>query len=126
MKNLTLAFIALLALSVSCKKDSKDNPGSSRTLRYEVTGNFSGTFIASYTTASGGTINDQVTLPWTKEINYASNVTAAIIAVTGSGGTAGQKATLVIKRGGKQVGTPLELVAQSTGSFSEAAPPIVF
>ncbi|MES3016784.1 MAG: hypothetical protein V4721_03350 [Bacteroidota bacterium] len=126
MKKLTIALITILALSVSCKKENKDDTGSSRTLRYEVTGNFSGTLFASYTTASGGTANDQVPLPWTKEITYTSNVDAAIIALSGNGGTAGQKITLVIKRGDKQVNAPLEIVAQSTGSFSATAPVVVF
>ncbi|MDR6781867.1 hypothetical protein ABIE26_001644 [Pedobacter africanus] len=127
MKKLALAFIAVLTVLVSCKKDEKKNPEpSSRTLRYEITGNFTGSLVASYTTASGGTSNDQVTLPWNKEINYAQSVTAAILAVSGSGGTAGQKVTVVIKRGGVQVGETIEATAGSAGSFTKAAAPIVF
>lgn len=128
MKKLTIAFITVLTILVSCKKDSDDNPDNqSRTLRYEVTGNFTGTFIASYTTAGGGTANDQVTsLPWNKEITYSENVTAAIIAVSGNGGVAGQKVTVVIKRGGNQVGTPMEVIANSSGGFSQSAPVVVF
>jgi len=124
MKKLALAFVVVLTVLVSCKKDEKKNPEpSSRTLRYEITGNFTGSLVASYTTASGGTSNDQVTLPWNKEINYAQSVTAAILAVSGSGGTAGQKVTVVIKRGGVQVGETIEAIAGSSGGFTKAAAP---
>lgn len=127
MKKLALAFVVVLTVLVSCKKDEKKNPEpSSRTLRYEITGNFTGSLVASYTTASGGTSNDQVTLPWNKEINYAQSVTAAILAVSGSGGTAGQKVTVVIKRGGVQVGETIEAIAGSSGGFTKAAAPVVF
>lgn len=127
MKNLALAFVAVLTVLVSCKKDEKKNPEpSSRTLRYEITGNFTGSLVASYTTASGGVSADPVTLPWNKEINYAQSVTAAILAVAGSGGTAGQKVTVVIKRGGVQVGEPIEAIASSAGSFTKSAAPVVF
>ncbi len=128
MKNLkTIAFIAALTILVSCKKDDDKKPNtSSRTLRYEVTGNFTGTVIASYTTAAGSTANDPITLPWNKEVTYASSVTAAIILVTGNGGVAGQKVTVVIKRGGTQVGSPIEAVAESSGSFSKPAPVVIF
>ncbi|WP_316767707.1 hypothetical protein [Pedobacter frigiditerrae] len=127
MKNLkTIAFIAALTILLSCKKDKEDKPTApSRTLRYEVSGNFTGTFIVSYTTASGGTANDQVTLPWTKEITYADNITAAIVLLTGNGGIGGQKVLLVTKRGGAQIAT-FEAVAEASGSFSKPAPVIVF
>lgn len=128
MKKLSIALITALTILVSCKKDSDKQPdNSSRTIRYEVTGNFTGTLIASYTTAAGGTANDQInSLPWNKEINYASNVTAVIIAVSGSGGTAGQKVTVIIKRGSSQVGSPMEVVANSSGGFTQASPVVVF
>lgn len=126
MKNLIIAFFTILILFTSCKKDSKNSGNSSRNLRYEVSGNFTGTLVASYTTATGSTANDPITLPWSKEITYASNVTAAIIAITGNGGVAGQKVTVIITKGGNQVGTPLEITAESSGSFSRALQPIVF
>jgi hypothetical protein len=127
MKQL-IAFITVITILASCKKDpDKDNNSPSRTVRYEVSGNFTGSIIASYTTESGGTSNEQIaSLPWDKEINYATNVTAAIIAVSGNGGVAGQKVTVIIQRGGSQIGTPMEVVANSSGSFSQAAPAIVF
>lgn len=130
MKKLTFAVLAALTILVSCKKDADKQPGdnnnTSRVIRYELTGNFTGQIVASYTTAAGGTANDEVlSLPWVKEITYAPSVTAAILAVSGGGGVAGQKVTITTKRGGKQLGTPKEIVAQSSGGFSEAAPVIV-
>jgi len=129
MKKSTFALFMVLAIFVSCKKDSDKKPdNSSRTIRYDMTGNFTGSaLIASYTTAGGGTDNDPITsLPWTKEITYATNVTAAIIAISGNGGVPGQKVTLVIKRGGAQLGTPIEATADASGNFSKSAPPIIF
>ena len=127
MKNLALLIITSIGLLVSCKKDSENGNSSSRNLRYEISGNFTGIFFASYTTAAGGTSNEQITsLPWSKEITYSSNVTAASIALNGNGGTSGQKVTLIIKRDNKPVGTPIVVVANSAGAFSEAAPVVIF
>ena len=129
MKKSIFALLMVVTVFASCKKDSDKKPdNNSRTVRYEITGTFSGpTLIVSYTTASGGTTNDPVTsLPWTKEITYATNVTAAIFAISGDGGVAGQKVTVVVKRGGNQVGAPIDAVADASGSFSKSAPVIVF
>ncbi|MNK12606.1 hypothetical protein D3C87_306750 [compost metagenome] len=128
MKNSIFALFMVLAVFVSCKKDSDKKPdNSSRTIRYEITGNFTGpTLFASYTSTGGGTANDPIVLPWTKEITYSSNVAAAIIAISGNGGVAGQKVTIVVKRGGSQVGAPIDAVADASGSFSKSAPAIVF
>lgn len=127
MKKLTWVLITALTIFVSCKKGSDTPSGnSSRTIRYELTGNFTGTLIASYTTASGGTANDQVpSLPWNKEITYTPNLTAAIIAVSGNGGIAGQKVTVLIKKGGSQASSTV-VTANSAGGFSQAAPVITF
>ncbi len=128
MNKLAITVIAVLAMLVACKKDDDKGPdNSSRTIRYEVTGNFTGSLYASYTTAAGGTANEQVSsLPWNKEVSYGTNVTAAIIAVSGNGGVAGQQVTVVIRRGGNQVGAPMAVVANGSGGFSKAAPVVVF
>lgn len=119
----------MTALSVcaacSSKDDNKPSGNSSRTLQYQVTGNFSGSLYASYTTAGGGTANDPITLPWNKEITFASGVTAAAVVISGNGGVAGQQVTIVVKRGGSQISsTPA--TADASGSFSQAAAPVVF
>ena len=127
MKTIAIATIAALAIFTSCrKKPSNESVNSSRTIRYEVTGNFKGTLFASYTTATGGTTNDPVSsLPWSKEIIYNNSVTAAAIAFSGNGGTAGQQVIIVVKRGGSQLSsTPV--TADNSGSFTKAAPVIIF
>lgn len=62
MKKLFFALIALLSVLTSCSNDDDKEPqNTSRTLRYELTGNFSGSnIIAVYTTASGGTVTEQI------------------------------------------------------------------
>lgn len=125
MKKLLILCIAALTILASCKKENNKGPNTSREFRYEVSGNFTGTFYVSYTTATGSTDNEQVTLPWSKDITYAATVDAAIVLLTGNGGIAGQKVTLTTKRGGKKVAT-FDAVAEASGSFSKPAPIIVF
>jgi hypothetical protein len=131
MKKTAILFLTALTFLSSCSKDDDNNSeepsNTSRTLQYNVTGNFSGNLYVTYTTAGGGTTNDQVTaFPWNKEITYNANVTAANIVVTGNGGTAGQQVTLIIKRGGTAVGSPIVSTANSSGSFNQGASPVVF
>ena len=129
MKSTTIALITTLCVFFSCNNSDETKPqNTSRTLRYELTGNFVGSnMTAAYTTPSGGTTSEQIAaLPWSKEIKYATTVGGASLAVTGGGGTAGQRATLVVKRGGIQVGSPITATADASGTFSIAAPAIIF
>lgn len=129
MKKIALILFVSLMLFSSCNKDDDNETiNTSRTLHYSLTGNFSGTnLIVSLTTANGGTSNEQINiLPWDREITYNSNVTAANIAVSGNGGTAGQQVTLIIKRGNTVIGTPTVATADASGSFTKAAPVVVF
>ena len=129
MKKLTIVLLSTIIFFGSCDKDPKDDPpgNTSRVIRYEVTGNFTGTFSAAYTPTSGGiTSEDFTALPWSKEITYAASVTGASIGVSGTGGVAGQRVKLIIKRGGTQIGTPIEQTAGSSGTFSIAGQPIIF
>jgi hypothetical protein len=129
MKKIALILFVSLMLFSSCNKDDDNETiNTSRTLHYSLTGNFSGTnLIVSFTTANGGTSNEQINiLPWDREITYNSNVTAANIAVSGNGGTAGQQVTLIIKRGNTVIGTPTVATADASGSFTKAAPVVVF
>ena len=127
MKNIFVLLLTALVFFSSCNKDDDDSVNKSRTLLYNATGNFSGTLYMSYTTAAGGTANEQVTsLPWNKEITFDSSVTAANIVLSGAGGTAGQQITLTIKRGGAVVGSPTIATADATGSFAKAAPVVIF
>mgnify|MGYP003574868168 CR=1 FL=1 len=121
MKKWSILLLTLCIAFFSCKKDKTN----SRTLRYELSGTYSGTLFVSYTTASGGTANDPVTTTWNKEITYASNVTSAIIAISGNGGVPGQKVTVVVKRDGRQLSSTVA-TADASGSFSKPAPTVIF
>lgn len=129
MRTFTIVLIAALAAFASCNNDDDNEPqNKSRTLRYELTGNFSGTnVIAAYTTASGGTVTEQITaLPWNKEITFDATVGGASMVVSGAGGTAGQQVALTIKRGGNQVGTPTSATVDAGGTFTISSPVITF
>jgi hypothetical protein len=95
MKKMKAYFLLVLIASItilSCKKEKDNNNNSSRVIKYEITGNYTGSILAAYTTASGGTTNETVSsLPWSKEITYASGVTAVTMAIGGNGGVAGQQ-----------------------------------
>lgn len=96
---LTLAIFMLGA----CKKSNDNKPSAdNRKIKYEVTGNFTGKLVIVYSdNVSGNTVVSEVTLPWTKEITYASNIQA--IGIGGSStsvGVPGQTATLKIYAGG--------------------------
>lgn len=122
VKGLLVIWVLFATVFGGCDKD--DDAGKSRKITYEVTGNFTGTLFVSYTTQTGGTANEQVNFPWTKEITYNSNVTACILAVSGNGGVAGQKATIGVKRGGSPLPST-EVTADQSGSFSKAAPVVI-
>jgi hypothetical protein len=133
MKTLTIALTIILIASLtflsSCSNDEDNAPrNTSRTVRYELTGNFMGSnIIAAYTTANGGAVTEDITsLPWNKEITFDSTVGGANMVVSGAGGTAGQQVTLVIKKGGNQVGTPTTATADAGGTFTISSPVITF
>ncbi len=122
----TLIIILISLLFFSCSKPIDPPASNGRKIAYTITGNFSGSLFASYTTATGGTQNEQITTAaWEKEIVYAANVTAAIIAISGNGGTAGQQVTVVVKKGGTQISST-QAIADGSGSFSKSAPVITF
>ncbi|HCL05673.1 MAG TPA: hypothetical protein DHW64_06790 [Chitinophagaceae bacterium] len=119
--------LLLMSISfLSCSKPIDPPDNDDRKLTYTITGNFSGTLFASYTTSTGGTQNEQIlSVPWKKEIVYAPNVTAAIIAISGNGGVTGQQVTVVVKKGSTQLSTT-SAIADNAGSFSKSAPVITF
>ena len=120
-----LPVFALIVIQ-SCKKKDGNMSARSRTIQYEISGNYTGSLVASYTTATGGTTNESVSIrPWRKEIIYNSNVSAAIIAISGNGGTAGQQVTVVVKKGGTQISSTTA-TADNAGSFTRSAPVITF
>lgn len=129
MKTLTIALITALTVLASCNNDESNEPrNTSRTLRYELSGNFGGSnIIAAYTTASGGTVTEQITsLPWNKEITFETGVGGASMVVSGAGGTAGQQVTMAIKKGGNPLGAPITATADAGGTFTLSSPVITF
>lgn len=119
--------LSCIVFITSCKKtETSQNSPNTRSVRYEITGNFTGNTFASYTNASGATINEQITsLPWNKDITYASSVTAAILAVSGNGGVSGQQLTIVVKKAGNTASTT-RATANSAGSFTITTPVVTF
>lgn len=64
-------------------------------------------------------------LPWNKAITYDPNVTAAVIAISGNGGVAGQQVTVVVLKGSSYLSTT-QAIADGSGSFTKSAPVITF
>lgn len=122
--------IASLLFSIIFFSCSKPIPAvQTKGVQYTIAGNFSGILIASYTTASGGTKNEQITsLPWNKVIDYGANVVAAVIAVSGNGGSAGQQITVVVEKVAdySSTTTTTTVTANSSGSFSQATSVVTF
>ena len=107
MTNLWVTLLAVTALLVTanCKKDSTPT-GSSRVVKFELTGNYSGKLDLAYTAADGSTVSATAALPWTKEITYEKTVyglglggNSAISAT----GVAGQTVTVKIYSAGNVV-----------------------
>jgi hypothetical protein len=100
-----LAMALLVVFMPGCSKDKDDNNNSNRTLKYELSGTYTGKFhIIISDSESGSQTFDNVTIPWSKEITYPNKIVAVGIgaAVTTEGG-AGQTAFLKIYSGGSVV-----------------------
>ncbi|MFH6993161.1 MmpS family transport accessory protein [Flavobacterium sp. FlaQc-48] len=102
----TMAIVLTLAFTAgSCSSDDDNNSGSSsRDVKYEVTGNYTGKLDVTYTEAGGGALNEDITaLPWTKDITVAASTLGVGLSASGYGGVSGQKLTVKIYVGGKVV-----------------------
>lgn len=80
---------------VSCKKSDStttssptptpSTPTQSRTVKYELTGTYSGTLLVGYTNQDGANqIVDKVKLPWTIEVTVKGSGFAAVAFTAGS------------------------------------------
>lgn len=111
MKNtlLKLAFyIIICTSSITCSSgDDNQNQNSSRNIKYEITGNYSGHLTVVYNdNVTGNTVVTVTSVPWSKEVIYDDNVQvigASASSVVGHYGSAGQSATLKIYSGGTVV-----------------------
>jgi hypothetical protein len=108
MKKQSIVVLMLLVapfIFQSCSKDEV-SASSSREIKYEMTGNFAGSMLVAATTNNG--ISEAIEikkLPWQIEFTAKESIKSLVVVGTGSGGTAGQTATLKIFVGGKEVST---------------------
>lgn len=120
-----LLIIAIILLAVSCGKDDV-KPVKSRDIKFEVTGNFSGTMDATFITANGGATNESISsLPWTKSITYQSSVSGTTITIGGGGGVSGQTLKVIVFAGSSVV-SETRGVANSSGVVVVASPTYIF
>ena len=102
-----LSFALIVILASGCKKDKNDNNNSSRNVKYELSGTFTGKFTVIITDNESGTqVIDNVTIPWSKEVTYDTKVIAVGIGASATTyGSAGQTALMKIYSGGNVVKT---------------------
>lgn len=97
----TALTILVITFATSCSKDDVNTPADSRNVKYEITGNATGTFDATYITASGSGTNETPTsLPWSKEIIVQNSVTTVSFNAAVIGATPGKTITAKIFVGG--------------------------
>lgn len=123
-----LATFALSTLLISCDKDDNGGGGgggnppvAGRTIKYEVTGSYTGSFTVVYIDADGSdeavTVNS---LPWSVEITIPNASLPAssgigVSAVVGQPGVTGQKAMSLIYDEGVIVQSSAEQIANGDG-----------
>ncbi|MET0944674.1 MAG: MmpS family transport accessory protein [Flavobacterium sp.] len=125
----TLAIVLTLSFTaVSCSSDNdEDNSApASRDVKYEITGNFTGTSSVTYFEKGGNALNEDLTsLPWTKEFTAEAKSMGASLSASGYGGVAGQTLTGKIYIGGK-LENELTVTANSEGIIVLTLTPYVF
>jgi predicted ThiF/HesA family dinucleotide-utilizing enzyme len=93
--------ITILIFFTSCSKDEDKTQVDSRNVKYEITGNATGTYDTTYITGSGsGTNETPNTLPWSKEIILQENISTVSINAAVIGATTGKTITAKIYVGG--------------------------
>lgn len=77
---------------------SKDPVSTSKLVKYEITGNFTGKLTVTYTDNTGATsLLQNVSLPWSKEVSYPASVLSVGVGAQATVlGTAGQTASMKI------------------------------
>jgi hypothetical protein len=124
----TLAIVLTLAFTVgSCSSDDNNDSGSgSRDVRYEISGNYTGSLSVFYFEKGGNALNEDITkLPWTKEFTADAKSLGASLSASGHGGTAGQTLTGKIFIGGK-LENELTATATADGIIVLPLTPYVF
>jgi|GEM_PF-395063 len=118
-----LAVTAALALSFIVQacggNDSPTTPPASnaRTVKYEITGTYTGALTIVHTSESGATVaTETFALPWTREITLPNSVAAIAFSgstIPGRGGVPGQTGTIRIYSGGTVVKSEVTTVLSS-------------
>lgn len=125
----TLAIVLTLAFTaVSCSSDNDDNGGAnnSRDIKYEITGNYTGTLSTTYFEKGGNALNEDITkLPWTKEFTAEAKSMGASLSASGYGGAPGQTLTGKLYVGGK-LENELTATANNDGIIVLSLTPYVF
>jgi hypothetical protein len=100
-----ISIICLAFIVLACSKTDDATPtAGSRAIKYEITGNYTGTI-----TVVGATNNDNFEiieikkLPWKLEFTAKQSLTYVLMQGTGNGGITGQTATLKTYVGGQEV-----------------------
>jgi len=95
---LTYMLIALASTFSRCSSGDEPAANKPRNVRYEITGNFSGTFTVVYTALTGGSrVENNVPIGWSMEMEYpASTLSIGIGAQATTLGSSGQTAVIRI------------------------------
>lgn len=98
-------FILTLVI-LSCSKTSDVSPTGSRAIKYEITGNYTGTITLAITTNNDDfEVMEIKKLPWKLEFTAKQSITFVGGAGSGNGGVNGQTATLKTYVSGQEVGS---------------------
>ncbi|SRX76001.1 hypothetical protein AEQU3_02999 [Aequorivita antarctica] len=103
----TVLILLLMTIMISCNKDddSGSSGGNSKTVKYELSGTYSGTLTIVYINGDGvNQVVDNVSLPWSKEVVITAADPVALVLQAGSTvggfGQANESMTGTIKVGG--------------------------
>lgn len=108
-------FLAVAAVSLTSCSNDDDNPvSSSREIKYEITGDYSGTepIDITYTENGGGSTTEATSLPWSRTFTANDNTLAGGFTASAIGATPGETITLKVYQGD----TLLESVDATAGS----------
>ncbi|MBX2901675.1 MAG: hypothetical protein KF775_18645 [Cyclobacteriaceae bacterium] len=122
-----IIFIYLLVLLVStlfsCSSGDEPTTNKPRIVKYEITGNFSGTFTVVYTSLTGGNrVENNVPIGWSMEMDYPASTTSIGIGAQATNlGSPGQAAVIKIFVEGKEVKSS----SATAGSLGEMIIPTI-
>lgn len=122
-----IIFIYMLVLLgstlISCSSGDEPVANKHREVRYEITGNFSGTLTVVYTSLTGGSrVENNVRMGWSMEMEYpASTSSIGIGAQASTLGSPGQTAVIKIFVDGKEVKSS----SATAGSLGEMIIPTI-